>query len=146
MALSEMAARKAKATGKAYSLADYDGLSLFVTYKGGNSWHFRYYWAGKPARISLGTYPEVTLHDARALRDEARALVAKGLNPRTDRKRKQLAAMLTGEHRSEEHTSELQSLMRISYAVFCLKTKRRPRIPTESLPRTETNTHKIKTT
>src|SRR3546814_8185739 len=28
--------------------------------------------------------------------------------------------------RSEEHTSELQSLMRISYAVFCLKTKKRP--------------------
>src|SRR3546814_7903195 len=28
------------------------------------------------------------------------------------------------EHRSEEHTSELQSLMRNSYAVFCLKTKR----------------------
>src|SRR3546814_3378214 len=28
--------------------------------------------------------------------------------------------------RSEEHTSELQSLMRISYAVFCLKTKTRP--------------------
>src|SRR3546814_2530802 len=27
----------------------------------------------------------------------------------------------TGRHRSEEHTSELQSLMRISYAVFCLK-------------------------
>src|SRR3546814_6114041 len=28
---------------------------------------------------------------------------------------------VTGQHRSEEHTSELQSLMRISYAVFCLK-------------------------
>src|SRR3546814_2353753 len=28
------------------------------------------------------------------------------------------------EHRSEEHTSELQSLMRISYAVFCLKKKK----------------------
>src|SRR3546814_8583591 len=28
--------------------------------------------------------------------------------------------------RSEEHTSELQSLMRISYAVFCLKKKRKP--------------------
>src|SRR3546814_13008394 len=28
-----------------------------------------------------------------------------------------------GAHRSEEHTSELQSLMRISYAVFCLKKK-----------------------
>src|SRR3546814_5852325 len=30
---------------------------------------------------------------------------------------------LAGAHRSEEHTSELQSLMRISYAVFCLKKK-----------------------
>src|SRR3546814_10430589 len=29
-------------------------------------------------------------------------------------------------HRSEEHTSELQSLMRISYAVFCLKQKKKP--------------------
>src|SRR3546814_3627183 len=29
-------------------------------------------------------------------------------------------------HRSEEHTSELQSLMRISYAVFCLKKKNKP--------------------
>src|SRR3546814_2365958 len=33
----------------------------------------------------------------------------------------------TSAHRSEEHTSELQSLMRISYAVFCLKTKNKPR-------------------
>src|SRR3546814_4783953 len=31
---------------------------------------------------------------------------------------------LEGEHRSEEHTSELQSLMRISYAGFCLKKKK----------------------
>src|SRR3546814_5706768 len=30
-------------------------------------------------------------------------------------------AVVTGPQRSEEHTSELQSLMRISYAVFCLK-------------------------
>src|SRR3546814_9871622 len=33
------------------------------------------------------------------------------------------AALAQGSHRSEEHTSELQSLMRISYAVFCLKQK-----------------------
>src|SRR3546814_9101841 len=32
-------------------------------------------------------------------------------------------AGIVGDHRSEEHTSELQSLMRISYAVFCLKKK-----------------------
>src|SRR3546814_4524366 len=34
------------------------------------------------------------------------------------------APMIEGEFRSEEHTSELQSLMRISYAVFCLKKKK----------------------
>src|SRR3546814_1942435 len=33
-------------------------------------------------------------------------------------------ALVVGEFRSEEHTSELQSLMRISYAVFCLKKKK----------------------
>src|SRR3546814_3363871 len=36
----------------------------------------------------------------------------------------------TGTVRSEEHTSELQSLMRISYAVFCLKKKQNPKEPT----------------
>src|SRR3546814_2138248 len=39
--------------------------------------------------------------------------------------RKQLEAMVRS--RSEEHTSELQSLMRISYAVFCLKKKKKNR-------------------
>src|SRR3546814_9981799 len=38
------------------------------------------------------------------------------------------------ERRSEEHTSELQSLMRISYAVFCLKTK--------TLPKTDRRTNR----
>src|SRR3546814_6831864 len=36
-----------------------------------------------------------------------------------------LARRQPGRERSEEHTSELQSLMRISYAVFCLKKKKR---------------------
>src|SRR3546814_7488520 len=36
---------------------------------------------------------------------------------------RRIGAMLIGKERSEEHTSELQSLMRISYAVFCLKKK-----------------------
>src|SRR3546814_1000876 len=35
--------------------------------------------------------------------------------------------VVAGAGRSEEHTSELQSLMRISYAVFCLKKKKRPK-------------------
>src|SRR3546814_4408950 len=42
------------------------------------------------------------------------------------------AIFLAGDIRSEEHTSELQSLMRISYAVFCLKQKKSHNTPTSS--------------
>src|SRR3546814_7812182 len=42
--------------------------------------------------------------------------------------------------RSEEHTSELQSLMRISYAVFCLKKKKQNRQETQTLVHTEITT------
>src|SRR3546814_1385199 len=41
-------------------------------------------------------------------------------------------ALLDAEQRSEEHTSELQSLMRISYAVFCLKKKTTRRVTKKS--------------
>src|SRR3546814_6800109 len=50
----------------------------------------------------------------------AQALVAAALKTARREKRKETKAA-----RSEEHTSELQSLMRISYAVFCLKKKKR---------------------
>src|SRR3546814_8901815 len=48
--------------------------------------------------------------------------------------------------RSEEHTSELQSLMRISYAVFCLKKKKHYYIRSCKTPRTSENEYKKHTT
>lgn len=101
MVLSDMAVRRAKATGKAYDLYDTLGLYLAVTANGGKSWHFRYYWLNKRKRMSFGTYPEVSLLEARALRDAARALVAKGINPRIHRKQKRAAAKFAGEHTFE---------------------------------------------
>jgi hypothetical protein len=96
-----MAVRRAKATGKAYDLYDTLGLYLAVTANGGKSWHFRYYWLNKRKRMSFGTYPEVSLLEARALRDEARALVARGINPRVHRKQKRSVAKLAGENTFE---------------------------------------------
>jgi len=101
MALSDMAVRQAKATGKAYTLPDLDGLSLAVTAGGGRTWHFRYYWANKQKRMSLGTYPEVSLREARALRDEARKLLAQGINPRVHRKQKRATVRLADENTFE---------------------------------------------
>lgn len=96
MALTDLHVRNAKATGKNYILGDYDGLSLFASPKGSKAWHFRYHWLGKQSRMPLGMYPELGLRDARAMRDEARTLIAKGINPRIARKQKQQAA--EGEH------------------------------------------------
>src|SRR3546814_4451563 len=59
-----------------------------------------------------------------------------------DRTRLSMAPDQAGEcsSRSEEHTSELQSLMRISYAVFCLKKKKKHQISTHENQHTE-HTH-----
>lgn len=98
MALSDITIRQAKATGSHYTINDIDGLSLAVSGVGGKSWHFRYYWADKQKRMSLGTYPEVSLREARALRDGARVLLSKGVNPRLDRKQKRQAVQLADQN------------------------------------------------
>ena len=96
--LSDLMVRQAKATGTPYTLADFDGLSLFVSANGAKAWHFRFSWGGKRERVSFGSYPALPLKDARDLRDEARAMLAKGINPHSERKRKQHAIVLAGEH------------------------------------------------
>ena len=101
MALSDTTIRQAKATGKAYTLGDREGLSLAVSPQGGKSWHFRYYWGGTQKRMSLGTYPEVSLREARQARDEARALLAQCSNPHTHRKQQRQAVLTAGEHSFE---------------------------------------------
>ncbi|GGB48621.1 hypothetical protein GCM10011505_32130 [Tistrella bauzanensis] len=97
MTLSDLTVRQAKAAEKTYSIPDTDGLGLVVAPTGGKSWHLRYYWLGKQKRISLGNYPEIGLREARTLRDEARALLAKGINPHTDRKQKRHAVKLAAD-------------------------------------------------
>lgn len=87
MALSDTAARQAKPADKNYTLADLDGLSLYVSTSGTKSWHFRFMWSGKQCRMSLGVYPAITLKDARLLRDKARSSVARGADPRIARPR-----------------------------------------------------------
>lgn len=50
--LPDLTVRQAKATGKPYTLADTDGLSLFVSATGAKAWHFRFSWGGKRDRMS----------------------------------------------------------------------------------------------
>lgn len=86
MALTDTAVRQAKPAEKEFTLSDGQGLALVVPPRASKYWAFRFSWLGKQARISLGTYPEVSLRDAREKRDEFRALVARGVDPRQHRR------------------------------------------------------------
>ena len=98
MALSDLIVRQAKTTGKRYTLYDNDCLSLMVSAAGGKSWIFRYCWLGKQKRMSLGNYPALSLREARAERDKAQVLLAKGIDPQIERDQRRHAAKLAGEY------------------------------------------------
>src|SRR3546814_8124342 len=75
-------------------------------------------------RIAAGRLGAITVMFARYRPGAMAGIETRRLLPLDDGIRQQRRA--TQPPRSEEHTSELQSLMRISYAVFCLKTKNQP--------------------
>lgn len=86
MPLSDTAIRKIKPTGKPFKVADERGLHLLVTPSGGRLWRLKYRIDGKEKLISFGAYPDVPLIRAREKRDEARRLLADGIDPSEHRK------------------------------------------------------------
>ncbi|WP_165831064.1 tyrosine-type recombinase/integrase [Sphingomonas pokkalii] len=90
MALSDIAIRKAKTRDKAYKLYDELGLFLLVSPSGSRLWRMKYKRHGVEKKLSLGSYPEVGLRDARNLRDDARELLAEGKDPALERHREKL--------------------------------------------------------
>lgn len=86
MSLSDTAIRKIKPTGKSFKVADERGLHLLVTPSGGKLWRLKYRFEGKEKLISFGAYPDVPLVRAREKRDEARRILADGIDPSEHRK------------------------------------------------------------
>lgn len=80
------AVKNAKPRGKPYKLADGMGLSLLVEPTGAKLWRFRFRYGGKESMVSFGGWPEVSIADARAQRDDARRQLREGINPSTSRK------------------------------------------------------------
>jgi integrase len=86
MPLSDSAIRNAKPAEKPRKLSDEKGLFLLIAPNGGKWWRLKYRFGGKEKLLSLGTYPEVGLKDARERRDVARKLLADDIDPSENRK------------------------------------------------------------
>ena len=87
MPLTDTAVRNAKppTCTKFKRLFDKRGLYLEVTHTGGKWWRLKYRFDSKEKRLSLGVYPDVRLTEARNRRDEARGLLANGIDPSAHR-------------------------------------------------------------
>lgn len=72
--------------------ADGGGLTLLVDARGTRLWRFRYRYAGKENTLGFGKWPEVSIADARRLRDEARAKLRNGINPSAAKREARAAA------------------------------------------------------
>lgn len=86
MPLTDTTIRTAKPAEKAYKLADGKGLFILVTPNGGKWWRLKFRIGGKEKLLSLGTYPDTGLKEARSKRDEARKMMAGGVDPSEHRK------------------------------------------------------------
>ncbi|ESQ89717.1 integrase [Asticcacaulis benevestitus DSM 16100 = ATCC BAA-896] len=95
MSLSDLTIKAAKPNSdKDYKLADGGALFLVISKSGSKLWRFRYRFMGREKMLSLGSYPDVGLKAARGRRDEAKKVLATGVDPSFERKRQLIAASI----------------------------------------------------
>lgn len=92
MALTDTAVRTAKPKEKPYKVTDAQGLYLLVNPKGSKLWRVKYRMNGVERKLSLGSYPEITLAEARAARDAARKQLAHAVDPNIAKRQARIEA------------------------------------------------------
>lgn len=111
MPLTDKTIQKAKQAARPQRLFDGGGLYLEVSPAGGKWWRLKYRIAGKEKRVSLGVYPHVGLKQARARRDDAKRLLADGIDPSLHRKARRLASV-------ERHANTFEAVAREWHAKY----------------------------
>ena len=86
--LTNIQIKSAKPKEKDYKLFDGGGLFLLVAKTGGKRWRLKYRFNNKEKVIALGTYPSISLKDARTTRDKYKNLIAKDIDPSELKKQK----------------------------------------------------------
>ncbi|HEI6786077.1 TPA: integrase arm-type DNA-binding domain-containing protein [Yersinia enterocolitica] len=109
MPLSARQVETAKPQEKAYKLSDGGGLFLYVSITGAKSWRLKYRINGKEKLLTIGLFPATTLADARQKRDEAKSLLADGVDPSQDKKAKKVSQRISAENTFEAIAKEWHS-------------------------------------
>jgi hypothetical protein len=81
MPLKDITIKNAKPRERPYKLSDEKGLYLFIKPNGSKAWRLKYRFLGKEKTLSIGLYPDVSLSDARNVRDNARKKLADKIDP-----------------------------------------------------------------
>ncbi|HBH26620.1 MAG TPA: integrase [Rhodospirillaceae bacterium] len=101
MALTNTQCQNAKPRAKPYKMADGGGLVLLVNPNGARYWRLRYYWLDKEKMLGLGVYPRMSLAQAREKREEAKKLLAQGMDPSAAKKQAKRDARANAENTFE---------------------------------------------
>ncbi|MBB3858828.1 hypothetical protein GGQ88_000068 [Novosphingobium hassiacum] len=99
--LNDAKIRAVKPRDKAFKLTDSNRLYLLVPPSGSKLWKWSYVYDGKQKTLALGSYPLISLVQARTLRDEARSQLAEGRDPSVIRKLKIEANLEAGRNTFE---------------------------------------------
>ena len=113
MALTDTTVRTAKADSRDRKLADEKGLYLLVTASGSKLWRFKFRVGDREKKLSLGSYPDVSLKDARSKRDEARKAMEAGNDPSHVKREARIAKLIaqanTFEAVANEYIAKLEA-------------------------------------
>lgn len=85
MPLNDKQIKAFKPDVKPYKKTDGEGMYLLIQPNGGKYWRMKYRFAGKEKVLAFGTYPDIPLIEARRKREEAKALLQKGIDPMAKR-------------------------------------------------------------
>jgi integrase len=86
MALTDTAIKALKPRGTRYLVTDGRGLCLEILPSGHLSWLYRYRFKGKPEKVAIGSYPEMSLKIARSERDRLATGLAQGQSPAQEKR------------------------------------------------------------
>jgi len=107
MALTDTAIRNSKPKAKPYKVTDSQGLYLLVNPRGSKLWRLKYRMNGVERKLALGSYPEITLAEARAARDAARRQLAHSIDPNSAKRQAQIEASIRASNSFSSVAEEL---------------------------------------